>query len=144
MDGVTVEGGAEVLKMLDGLGRAEQAAFKKAAKRTTRAGLKPMHKAARAAAPKRSGRLAKAIKLRTWRNPQRGQVGHALYINPGRKRDDPSGAFYGGMIEGGYIANGTYVPGRHMIGNAYRQYARSAQETVARALLAEADKIIKA
>ena len=141
---MTVEGGEDVAKMLDKLGKAEKRAFVKAAKRTTRAGLKPMHKAARAAAPKRSGRLAKAIKLRTWRNPKRGQVGHALYINPGRKRDDPSGAFYGGMIEGGYIANGTYVPGRHMIANAHRAHAKRAQESVAKALLAEADKIIKA
>ena len=29
MDGMTVDGGAAVLKMLDGLGKAEQGAFKK-------------------------------------------------------------------------------------------------------------------
>lgn len=138
MKAMTVEGGDYVLKMLDQLGKAEQGAFRKAAKRTTRAGLKPMHAAARSATPKVSGRAQKAIKLRAWKNPKPGEVGHKIEFDRSAK-----GAWYVLRLESGYIADGTFVPGRHMIANAYESGHKAAQEHVAKNLLAEANKIIK-
>ncbi len=138
-----IAGGDEIADMLDRLGKAEQREFKKAAKRSTREGLKPMHQAARAAAPRVSGRLRKAIKLRTWRRPKPGEVGMKLFIDPGKSRDDPAGAYYGEMIECGHVASGTYVPGRYMIRNAEARFGVAAQDNLAKDLAREADRVIK-
>jgi hypothetical protein len=47
------------------------------------------------------------------------------------------------MIESGYIANGTYVPGRHMLSNAYELHAPRAAAAVARGIEREADAVIR-
>jgi len=138
-----VAGGEKIAKMLDRLGAAETGEFKKAAKKETRDGLKPMLKSARAAAPRKTGRLRKAIKLRAWKRPNKGEVGSKVFIDPGRKRDDPRGAYYGSMVESGHIAGGRYIPGRYMIRNAYERRGAEAQRQVAAGLSAAADKIIK-
>lgn len=136
-----VTGGDEIASLLDDLGTAGPE-FKKAAKKATREGLRPIHADAKANAPRVTGRLRKAIKLRAWRRPARGEVGVKVSIDPGRKRDDPSGAYYGIMVEGGFVANGVYVPGRHMLEIAYRRGKQAAQAKVAIALSREADGII--
>lgn len=138
-----VAGGDEIASMLDDLGKAEQGAFKKVSKKAVRSGMKPIHTVAKANTPVVTGRLKKAVKLRAWRRPARGEVGVKVAIDPGKKRDDPNGAYYGLMVEGGFVANGVYVPGRHMLAMAYERGKQSAQLEVAKALSREADGIIK-
>jgi len=137
-----ISGGDEIASMLDDLGTAEKREFKKTAKKEVRAALRPIHAVAKATAPRVTGRLRRAIKLRAWRRPARGEVGVKVSIDPGRKRNDPNGAYYGLMVEGGFVANGVYVPGRHMLEIAYRRGNQLAQLRVAMALSREADGII--
>jgi hypothetical protein len=137
-----VTGGDKVAKMLDKLGKAEQGEFKKAAKKETREGLRAILAAAKAAAPVQTGRLRKAIKLRAWRRPGRGEVGNKVFIDPGRKRDDPRGAYYGSMIESGRVVGGRYIAGRYMLTNAYKQGGDAAQRKLSAGISAVADRII--
>jgi len=140
---LTVTGGDEIAAALDSLGKAEQREFRKAAKRVTREALKPVHAAARAGAPKKTGRLRRAVKLRAWRRPAPGEVGMKVYIDPGDNRDDTRGAYYGNMIESGHIAGGRYVPGRHFLRKAAAAGGTAAQAKLAAALGREADRIIR-
>jgi len=67
-----------------------------------RAGANFMLKKIRAAAPVRTGRLRKAIKVSTSkinRRRRNGKVGVFLRINPGKSRDDLRGAYYGKFVE---------------------------------------------
>jgi len=53
----------------------------------------------------KSGRLRRAITVKTSKlnRPNRnGKIGVFLSINPGKKRDDPKGAWYGKFVEHGY------------------------------------------
>ena len=137
-----ISAGDSVVSMLDDLGDAEKKEFKKTAKRAVRTGLKPLLIAARAAAPKKTGRLRRAIKQRAWRRPARGEVGSKVSIDPGRKRNDTKGAYYGLMVEWGYIVDGRYVGGVHMLGKAYKQHGTRAQLELAMALSTEIDGVI--
>ncbi|UOA08324.1 HK97-gp10 family putative phage morphogenesis protein [Methylobacter sp. S3L5C] len=69
-----------------------------------RKGANYMLKAVRSAAPVKSGRMKKAIKVRDSKIHtirRNGNVGVYLKIKPGKKRDDTSGAWYGKFVENG-------------------------------------------
>ena len=141
---MNVAGGDEVSKMLDNLSKAEQGEFKKAAKKEIRQAAKPILNAAKAGAPDKTGRLKRAIKLRAWRRPNRGEIGVKVFIDPGKSRDDPKGAYYGAMRNSGFIANGTYVPGSHFMENAHDRHGEAAASNLAAGLSSAADKVIRA
>ena len=140
---MVVTGGDAIAASLDRLSKAGQREFKKAAKKATREGLKPLHAAAKAGVPVETGRLRKAVKLRAWRRPKQGEVGMKVFIDPGDNRADPRGAYYGSMVESGHIAGGTYVPGRHFLRRAAAAHGQAAQATLSAALSKAADDVIR-
>jgi HK97 gp10 family phage protein len=79
-------------------------------KSVLRQGANYMTKAIKAAAPKKTGRLRRAIKVKNSKiNTLRsnGKVGLFISISPGKSRTDPKGAWYGPFQEDGYHAMGT-------------------------------------
>jgi HK97 gp10 family phage protein len=75
-----------------------------------RQGANFMLKNIRAAAPKKTGRLRRAIKIKNSkinRIRSNGKVGLFITISPGKSRIDPKGAYYGPFQEYGYTASGT-------------------------------------
>ncbi len=135
LDSITVRGGNEMLKTLENLGRADQAEFKKAARKSLRAAIKPMLAAARAAARVKTGQRRKALKIKSWTRPAPGEIGVKI-IN------DLSVAHYAWTIESGYIKAGEYIPGDNALGGAYQTHSQKAQKAVAAALSAAADEVI--
>lgn len=78
-------------------------------KATLRQGANYMARHIRAAAPKRTGRLRRAIKVKNSkinRPRTNGKVGVFISISPGKSRTDPKGAWYGKFQENGYTATG--------------------------------------
>ncbi len=74
-----------------------------------REGAKIIQKEARSLAPRKSGRLRRAIKVKKSRihtKPRMGKFGFYIKINPGKKRDDMQGAYYGHIIDGGWNTRG--------------------------------------
>ena len=72
-----------------------------------RSGANFMLKKVRQAAPIKTGRLRKAIRVSTSKIHTRrrdGIVGVYITIKKGKKRDDPKGAYYGLFVERGYVA----------------------------------------
>lgn len=79
-----------------------------------RKGANYMLKQVRAAAPVKTGRLKKAIRVKNSRiNTLRknGNVGVYLTVNPGKNRNDPKGAWYGKFVENGYNTGNTHNTG---------------------------------
>ncbi len=78
--------------------------------KSLREGAKVIQKAARQAAlPKRSGRLRRAIKVKVSRihnKPRLGLFGVYIKIDPGKKKNDKNGAYYGHIIDGGWNTRG--------------------------------------
>lgn len=140
---MSVSGGDKIAKTLENLGKPAQIEFKKAAKRAMRTAMKPVLAAARGGVRNRSGRLKRAVKMRAWRKPKRGEVGVKVFIDPGKSRDDPKGAWYGGIVNGGYIQNGRYHPGQHFMEHAHDSHGKKAGEDLAKGLSRAADKVIK-
>lgn len=70
----------------------------KALQAASNAAAKSMIKPVRAAAPRRTGRLARAVKSN---KVQRGAPGAYVGIRPGKSRNDPSGAFYRWIVTSG-------------------------------------------
>lgn len=105
-------------------------------KTSLRAGANLMLKQIRNDLPKgKTGRLKRSAGIANSRiNTLRrnGKIGVFFRLKKGRDRDDPKGAFYGGMIESGFrpgrpkkgttrkrSPGPTKVPGRHAVRNAY-------------------------
>jgi len=83
-----------------------------------RKGANYMLKEVRAAAPKKTGRLKKTIKVKNSRiNTVRknGKVGVYITVNPGKSRRDTKGAWYGKFVETGYQRGNTTVAGKHFV-----------------------------
>lgn len=85
----------------------------KLGERVTKMGLRQganyMAKSIRSAAPKRTGRLRRAIKVKNSnlnRFRKNGVVGVFITISKGKSRKDQSGAYYGKWVENGYTASG--------------------------------------
>ena len=142
---------------VDGLSQLErylEETPRRDAKKAVRKGLTPgMRKlvlSARQSAPVRTGRLRRAIKAKSAnrRFLQRGEIAKDLFINPGKSRDDQKGAWYGQMVNSGYLkANGEHVPGRHFMEAAYQKTgndaASIAQEKILETLEQAADEHLK-
>ena len=100
-----------------------------------RSGANYMLKAIREAAPKRTGRLRRAIVVKNSRIHQRrrnGQVGVYITIRKGKSRKDPKGAPYGTFVESGYKRGKRIVPGRYFVRNTYNRLKRPAAELIIR------------
>ena len=68
------------------------------------------------------GRLRAAVKVKNSRINRRaknGVVGVYLTVNPGKKRDDTKGAWYGKFVEVGHSYRGHTTPGRHFVVSTY-------------------------
>jgi hypothetical protein len=141
--GMDIRGLRKLQKTLKRMSDADKKELRKAAKRETREAMRPLHRAARANAPVETGRLRKAVKLRAWKRPEPGEVGIKVVVNPGRGRDDPRGAYYGMMVEQGYIANGTYVPGRYYLKRAYEAHHAGALRDLSGRLSKTIDQVAK-
>lgn len=120
---------------------------KKDAKKAVRRGLTPgarkLVDAARAAAPVDTGRLRKAIKAKSTNRKylKYSEVARDLYINPGKSRDDPKGAWYGPMVDSGYISkSGKHVPGHHFMDKAYNSTADIAASIAQEKILEQLEK----
>jgi HK97 gp10 family phage protein len=105
-----------------------------------RQGANFMLKQIRAAAPVKTGRLKRAIKIKNSkinRIKKNGKIGVYIAIDPGKKRNDPKGCFYGKFVEGGYRRRGGTVEGKHFIRRTYHaNKERALQLTVAAAEMA--------
>lgn len=87
---------------------------------TLRQGANYMARHIRAAAPSRTGRLRRAIKVKNSkinRPRTNGKVGVFISISPGKNRKDTKGAWYGKFQEDGYTATGR-VKGREVTTSA--------------------------
>ena len=123
-------GDKSLSKMFDRLDKLGGKELKKDLKKSMRKTLKPMLTAARNSAPVLSGRLRKAIKIKTMKG-QRDGVGFMIFIGRGKKRGDAKGAYYGGIVEFGYVQAGKFKPGKYMITNAYNAHYKAAQKQTA-------------
>ena len=83
-----------------------------------RQGANYMLKAVRQAAPKKTGRLRKAIKIRNSkinRLQKNGNVGVFLTVYPGKSRKDQAGAWYGKFVEVGYRRGSKAITGAQAV-----------------------------
>jgi len=131
---MSISGGARLERLFRNLAKAETGAVKKEVRREVRAEIKPIRRAARAAAPARTGRLRRAIKARAWKRPARGEVGMKVLIDRGASRDDPRGAYYGAMVNSGYVRGGRAVAGAHFMERAARSEGPAAAKAVSKAM----------
>ncbi|MCP4935677.1 MAG: HK97 gp10 family phage protein [bacterium] len=72
-------------------------------------GAKVFQRAAQQYAPYKTGRLRRAIKVKVSRihnQPRLGKFGVYIKINPGKKRNDKNGAYYGHIVDGGWNTRG--------------------------------------
>lgn len=87
-------------------------------KLSLRTGGNYMLKAIKAAAPVKTGRLRKAIKIKNSsinRLKRNGKVGIYITVNKGKSRKDMSGAYYGRFVEQGYNKGSKAVTGRQAV-----------------------------
>lgn len=96
---IVVTGDAEVNRQLSVLTGPEQ---KKAIRKASRVSLKPMAVAMRSAAPRRTGRLSRAVKVRAMAR-SRVRVGSKVSVT-GNATSFAGKAFYGGFLEWGWRA----------------------------------------
>jgi len=108
-----------------------------------RSGANFMLKQVRAAAPRKTGRLRRAIKVKTSkinRRRRNGKVGVYLTVTVGKKRDDPKGAYYGGIVEGGQSKR-RKVAGKYFIRSTYNRTKRRSAELIIRNIEAAGKKL---
>ena len=89
-----------------------------------RSGANFMLKQIRESAPKRTGRLRRALVVKNSRIHQRrrnGNVGVYITIRPGKNRNDPKGAYYGRFVESGYRRGKKQVAGRFFVKNTFNR-----------------------
>jgi HK97 gp10 family phage protein len=103
---------------LNELKRALYAYDAKLGDRVMRKGLRQgasyMAKQIKANAPVKSGRLKKAIKVKTskiHRPTRNGNLGLYITVSPGKNRQDPKGAWYGKFVETGYNKGSQAITG---------------------------------
>jgi|GEM_PF-2259192 len=104
--GIHLRGVAELNRALAELNRNLP---ERVTKMALRQGANSMLKNIRGAAPKKTGRLRRAIKVKNSkinRARNNGKVGVFISIAPGKSRNDPKGAYYGPFQEYGYTATG--------------------------------------
>lgn len=92
-----------------------------------RKGANYMLKQIRAAAPVKTGRLKRAIKVKNSKINQirkNGKTGVYITISPGKKRDDPKGAWYGKFVEIGH-KTGAVASGGQALASALGNFGRN-------------------
>lgn len=122
-----------------------------------RAGANIMLKQIRAAAPVKTGRLKKAIKLKNSRiNSLRknGKVGLYITVSPGKSRRDPKGAYYAKWVEVGYKkgskrvgkrgrTGGVRIEGKHFVLKSFNATKRQSADTIIQAAELGANRIAR-
>lgn len=93
---------------------------RKVLRKASREAMKPVLKAARNNAPKQSGALKKAIKLRALKRNRRGLVGVKVAVGKDWFQGDQ---FYGAFQEFGYKG----IEGKHFVENAYDTHGEGAK-----------------
>lgn len=115
-----------------------------------RAGANAMLKEIRSAAPVKTGRLKRAIKIKNSKiNTLRrnGAVGIYITVSPGKNRRDAKGAYYAKWVETGYMrgsqrtgkrgrSGGVRVEGKHFVLNTF-----NATKTQSASLIIQASEI---
>lgn len=90
----------------------------KVVKLALRQGANYMLKAIKQAAPVKTGRLRRAIRVQNSqinRINRNGNVGVYITVAPGKSRQDPRGAWYGKFVETGYNKGSKAVGGRQAV-----------------------------
>ena len=141
-EAMSLTGADAACDLLDDLAKADRAEFKAGVKSDARDCARPIHAAAKAGAPRKSGRLAKATKLRVWKTKDRGEVGVKIEIARGDSRDDPNGAWYGPIVESGHIVGNRYVPGVHMIERSWVSQSQSAADALGQRVMSRLDGLV--
>jgi hypothetical protein len=98
-----------------------------------RSGANYMLKKVRQAAPKKTGRLRRAIVVQTSKINKRhrnGKVGVYLTIKKGHTRNDPKGAIYGQWVERGYKHGPTQVAGKNFIAGTFESNKQNALDLI--------------
>ena len=122
-----------------------------------RQGANVMLKQIRAAAPVKTGRLKKAIKLKNSkinRINKNGKVGLFITVSPGKNRRDPKGAYYAKWVETGYNkgskrtgkknrSGGVRIEGKHFVLDTFNATKNAALETILQASELAANRIAK-
>lgn len=125
--GIDIKGLDKVEKKLNKLGRKTAT---KVAKKGVTKGAKTLLKAARAQAPRATGRLRRAIKSRVMKKTGRDETGRFIFIDPGKSRSDAKGAWYGYILNNGWIdKGGTYHAGLKFMEAAYEKQKKNAANT---------------
>ena len=113
-----------------------------------RAGANFMLKKVREAEPKKTGRLRRATVVQTSRLNRRrvnGKVGVYLVVKPGKKKDDPRGAYYGQFLERGYKRkSGAVIPGKKFVSATFDLHKQEALDTVLAAIERGGEQLINA
>lgn len=102
-------GGPEILRRLNAI---DAAAERKIVRQSLRNGARIVAKRAKELAPKRSGRLAKLIRVRAMRR-KRGRIGYSVLLTSRDMGED----FYGGFVELGT----KHFDGRAFLRDAFKQ-----------------------
>lgn len=79
------------------------------------------------------GRLKAAVKVKASRINRRaknGVVGVYLTVNPGKKRDDTKGAWYGKFVEVGHTYRGRTTTGRHFVLSTFNSTKQQSAEII--------------
>lgn len=79
-----------------------------------------------AAAPVKTGRLKRAIRIKTKPSRASGKLSVSIYINSGKKKTDKTGAYYGQFVENGRKQGKKIIPGRHFVSSTF---AKEQQKT---------------
>lgn len=122
-----------------------------------RQGANHMLKSIRNAAPVKSGRLKKAVKLknsRINRLNKNGKVGLYITISPGKNRKDQKGAYYAKWVEVGYNKGskrvgkrarqgGVRVDGRHFVRDTFDATKEQSARIIVEASELAANRIAK-
>lgn len=113
----------------------------KPVRQALRQGANIVRNSARSKAPKDTGRLAKAIKVRSKsrRFLRATQEGVQLWIDPGKSRSDQKGAFYGMWVEFGT----SKMPARPFMRNALESESGAAIAEVVRVFRSKVDDIVR-
>jgi len=112
-----------------------------------RAGASYMLKHLRNAAPVKTGRLKKAIRIknsRINRINKNGKVGIYITISAGKNRKDPRGAYYAKWVENGYMrgskiigkrkrSGGVRVEGKHFVEKTFKKTSAQTVDIIVRA-----------
>lgn len=127
---IKIEGERDIKRAMDGISKHMKKTVLNKAMAT---GTKLVQQEMKNAAPVRTGRLKKAIKIRVSKlntKKGRGEYGWYIKIYQGKKRSDTRGAWYGIFVDGGT----KYQRAQAFMSRSYRNRARQAAKLIAEAM----------